>query len=323
MKNKNLRQLLMLSTMMLMSIVSMQVNAQNTEEEALKDAEKKVKLADKNPTNGKMQYEAGMALFSNELGEKKDLDRALTYANRALRIARENPAPKDTLLGLSCLEIGLIYIAKERYEYASDYLEMAIDALEVELGRNDPLTNSTKVVYGGIMLYTSPYNAFAKILEGIIDNQNAPKEKRVENMDEANVALEFALEMLIAKMTDLYRFAVPMIFIDGKKYYVVQTEDWSIEKPLVGWMTAELLRTKEEDEAFKGNETIICDEDGNLRIMSKEEKDKHQFTFSFKQVISNPRKLEYNEGDSRLWFFNPDSHSRLLQMYRDFKAANK
>ena len=47
------------------------VNAQNTVEEALKCADQKTALADKNPTNGKMQYEAAMACLSEALGEKK------------------------------------------------------------------------------------------------------------------------------------------------------------------------------------------------------------------------------------------------------------
>lgn len=63
------------------------VNAQNTQKQALKHLEKTAALADKNPTNGKMQYEAAMACIADVLGEKMNLDRALSYANRALKIA--------------------------------------------------------------------------------------------------------------------------------------------------------------------------------------------------------------------------------------------
>ena len=323
MKNKNFRQRLLLTVLMLMCIVTIQMNAQDSEEKALKTAEQKVKLADKNPKNGKMQYEASMALIDNELGEKKDYDRALAYANRALKIARENPAPKDTLLGLSYMGIGLIYINTDRYENAIDYLEMAIDAFEVELGRDDPLTNNSKIVYGGFMIGAQPYRGLAKIMEAMTDNSLAPKNKRVENMDEANIALEMAFEMVLARMNEQFRYALPMIFIEGEKHFVVQTKDWNMERPLVGWLTAELMRTKEENDAFQGDETIISDNSGNLRIMPKEEKDKHQLTFQFKSIIRNPRRLEYNEGDSRIWFLNPDAYNALLNKYREFKAANK
>ena len=93
----------------LMCAVAFQMNAQTTNVEKLqKEIEQKVKQADKNPKNGKMQYQAAMALINNELEEKKDFDRALTYANRALKIAREHPAPQDTLLGLSCMSLGFL-----------------------------------------------------------------------------------------------------------------------------------------------------------------------------------------------------------------------
>lgn len=73
------------------------VHAQDKVEQALKLAEQKAKLADENVENGKAQYEAAVSFISDVLGEKKDLDRALTYANRALKIAQEHPAPQDTI----------------------------------------------------------------------------------------------------------------------------------------------------------------------------------------------------------------------------------
>ena len=68
---------------------AMTLMAQESVERALKSAEEKVKLADKNPKDGKKQLRAAEALLNDELGEKKDYDRALTYANRALKIAME------------------------------------------------------------------------------------------------------------------------------------------------------------------------------------------------------------------------------------------
>ena len=74
---------------------SLTMNAQTTVETALKNAEKAAKLADKKPNNGKLQYEAAIAFFNDDLGDKKDLDRAQMYAERAVKIAKEFPSPKD------------------------------------------------------------------------------------------------------------------------------------------------------------------------------------------------------------------------------------
>jgi len=297
--------------------------AQNTVEQALKLVEQKVKLADKNPKNGKMQYEAAMAFINDELGEKKDFDRALTYANRALKIASEHPAPQDTLQGLTYMGLGMIYMQKGNYENATDFMEMAMDALEVELGRNDPVTNGIKLVYGTMMVGPQPVRGFAKVQEAMFDNSLAPRDKRIENMEEANIVLESALEMLIADHTRRFRYALPMIFIDGKRYFIVQTADWNMERPLVGWQVQSLLRTDEEREAFKGDDVLICDDSGQFTVLPEEEKEKRQITFNFRHKILNPRKLESDEGDSRIWFFNPAAYNNLLAKYREYKKKLK
>ena len=136
------------------------VNAQNEEEEALKELEAKTKLADKNPTNGKMQYEAATACISDALGEKKNYDRALTYANRAFKIAQEHPAPQDTLKGLSCYALMMIYMGKQSWDNAFDFMEMTVDAFQEELGRFDPVTNGTKLLYGYMMMSANPFRGF-------------------------------------------------------------------------------------------------------------------------------------------------------------------
>jgi tetratricopeptide (TPR) repeat protein len=312
-----------LTIVALMCAVTFQMNAQMTVEQALKSAEQKAKQADKNPKNGKKQYEAAMMFINDELGEKKDYDRALTYANRALKIAREHPAPQDTLQGLTYMALGMIYLGKEEYENANDFFEMSVDAFEVELGRDDPVTNGTKLVNGFSLMFRKPIRAFGKIQEAMFDNSIAPNIKRINNMEEANILLESALEMLIAERTKYFRYALPLIFIDGKRYFVVQTSDWNMERPLVGWKVPSLMRTKEENDAFEGNETIICDDDFQFTVMSDEEREKRPMTFNFGHRIKDPRKLSTNEGDSRIWFFNPAAYNNLLAKFREYKAANK
>ena len=306
----------------LICAVVFQMNAQVTVEHALKEAEQRAKLADKNPKNGKIQYQAAMGFINDELGEKKDFDRALTYAHRALKIAREQPAPQDTLQGLTCMALGMIYLDKGEFENSMDFMEMSMDALEVELGRDNPLTNGTKLVYGGMML-GQPVRAFPKILEAMFDNSLAPKDKRIENMEEANILQEMAFEMLLADQTRRFRYALPMITLSGKKYVIVQTADWNMEHPLVGWQLQNYMRTDEERKAFKGDETILCDEAFQFTVLPDEEKEKRQMTFNFRHKILNPRMLESDEGDTRIWFLNPAAYNNVLAKYREYKAANK
>ena len=295
--------------------------AQTTPDEALKQAENKAKLADKNPKNGKMQYQAAMSFISEDLGEKKDLDRALTYANRAYQIALEQPAPQDTLKGLSTYALAMIYMGKQDWMNTYNYMEKAMDAFQEELGRHDPITNGTKTIFGSFMLYMLPQRAYPRVQEAFNDNGEAPEDKRIENMDMATILLEVSLERLIAMQTELFRYAVPLITKDGKKYFVVQSKDWNIERPLVGWLVPSMLRSDEENATYVGDPTILCDENGNFTVLPKGEKP--QLTFNFRQYLNNPRKLVTNDDDTRIWFFKPEIHKQLLNDFHAFKETLK
>lgn len=301
-------------------VVAFQMNAQNKVDELLKQAEQKAKLADENLENGKMQYEAAISFLSNDLGEKRDLDRALTYANRAFKISQEHPAPQDTLKGLSCYALGMIYMGKQSWENCFDYMEMAMDGFQEELGRYDPVTNGTKLIYGYLMAGAQPLRAFPKIQEAFVDNSMAPQNKRIENMDLANIAQEMALEMLIAEQTKRLSHAVPMIFHDGKSYLIVQTKDWNMERPLLGWMVPSMLRTDAENASYKGDSLILCDENIQFIVVPDEEKAKYKLDFNIIHKLRNPRQLEIEDGSSRIWFLNDQSYNDLLKKFREFKS---
>ena len=316
-----MRKIMMMLAAVLCCWVTTVANAQNTQEQALKEAEKKAKLADKNPKNGKMQLEAAYAFVNDELGEKKELDRALTYANRAYKISQEHPAPQDTLKGLSCYALGLIYMQKQSYDNFLDYMEMAMDGFQEELGRYDPVTIGTKLTYSSFMMGPQPLRAYSKIQDAFNDNENAPQNKRIEKMEEANILLELALEMLIAEQTRRFRYALPLIFKDGKRYLVVQTKFWNMERPLVGWLVQEELATDEEMENAK-DDYILCDDQFKFFTVPKEDKDKYPLLCNFGHKVWNPRKFETKEGDSRIFFLTPDTFNKVLEGFRAFKTNN-
>ena len=296
------------------------VHAQDKVEQALKLAEQKAKFADENVENGKVQYEAAISFISDDLGEKKDLDRALTYANRALKIAQEHPAPQDTLKGLTCYALGMIYMWKQSWENCFDYMEMAMDAFQEELGRYDPVTNGTKLVYGYFMAGAQPLRAFPLILQAFTDNSMAPQNKRIENIDKAFIAQSMALEMLIADYTKRMSHAVPAVIHEGKSYYVIQTKDWNMERPLVGWTVPSMLRTDAENASFKGDDLILCDDNFQLFVVPEEEKEKYNLNFSFLHQVRNPRQLQIKDGSSYIWFLNDQSYNDILKKYREFKS---
>ena len=318
-----MKKLMMICVAMLCCAMATVVNAQNTVEEAMKELESKAKLADQNPTNGKMQYEAAAACMSDALGEKRDYDRALTYANRALKIAQEHPAPQDTLKGLSCYALSMIYLGKQSWDNAFDFMEMTVDAFQEELGRFDPVTNGTKLLYGNMMMLVNPFRGFPLIQDAFLDNELAPQDKRIDNMPQVGIVQELALEMLIAAHTRKYYHGVPRIYVDCQPYYIVQTRDWNIERPLVGWMVPHMLRSKAENDAYEGDPTIVCDEYFNFKVVSGEEREKYAMNFTFKHFLKNPRHLEVEDCSAGIIFPTPDNYDKLITKFREFKASLK
>lgn len=303
-------------TLVLMCAMAFQMNAQTANvEKLLKEAEQIAKLADQNPDNGKMQLNAARAFVNNSWGENCDFDRALVYAHKALKIAQEHPAPQDTLLALTCQTLGLIYVGKQDMENAMDYYEKSLDAFEVELGRLDPVTNGSKLIFGWMIMGAQPSRAFSKILEAIHDNAKAPQEKRIQNMEEAAIILEMAMEMAIEEQTQDFRYALPVITFDGNPYIIVQTGSWNIERPIVGWMSL----SSPEQETDGENETILFGQDGRLTVLSEEDQDKRQLMFNCKYSSNNPLMLELNEGDARFLNFAPDVYEQILSAFREFK----
>ena len=258
---------------------------------------------------------------NNALGDKKDLDRAQMYAERAVKLAKEFPSPKDTLQGLSNWALGMIHMQKNNSEEAMNYLEMALDAFEVELGRHDPVTNGSKLVFAYMAMYSSPMRGAPKVLEALYDNAMAPQDKQIDNMAEANIMLETAMEFLLAQQTQMFRHALPLITYEGQRYLIVETTDWSMERPLMGWLAAGLMDDEGEDDTPQGDQIVLVDDNINFKVLKGEERHKVNMNTSFKHFMSKPTHLEANPEDSRIWFLEPDNYKNLLNKYREFKAA--
>ena len=301
------------------------VNAQSSVEDLLKSAEQKAKLADKNPENGKMQYQAAMAFIDDELGEKKDFDRAQTYAYRAYQIAQEHPAPQDTLKGLSCQALSMIYAGKQSWDNALDFMDMTMDAFEEELGKSNPATNGVKLTYGNLLLKVRPVRSFLRIQEAFYNNETAPQSQRTKNMMQAGIVQEMSIERYIAEMSKCYSNCIPRVYVDCKPYFIVQTPDWNIGRPLVGWMVPDLLRPESEKAAaYQASPLIVCDENFQFKVVPIEEKDKYGLDYHFTYDFENPHYLDFRDCSAGIIFvYNPDKFNEIITKYREFKDANK
>lgn len=317
----------LLTLVMLICAMALHIHAQEDSVAiALKDAEQKAKLADKNPNDGKLQYKAGVAFIQDLLKDKKNYDLALQYLERAQKIAEAQTIMKDTLLGLTYMGLGTTYMEKKDFEKGVSYMGKASDAFEQELGKYDPLTNCSKLIYSMTMMGPRPFYAFyafPKILEAFVNNNQAPENKRIENIDEANILLEIATEMFIAAQTKMFRYALPLISFKGKRCLVIQTADWNIERPLVGWMVPSMLDDDEENDTINRDPNLLFDDNGQIIAMTEEERKQKNLVFNFRYFARNPRRLVSNEGDSRIWFMSPEDYGKVLAAYREYKKKEK
>lgn len=119
------------------------------------------------------------------------------------------------------------------------------------------------------------------------------------------------------------KHAVPMVKRDGKTYLVVQTKDWNMERPLVGWTVPELFGKDAKNENSKEDDLILCDEDLQLFIVPKEKKEQYKLEFNYIHQIKNPRQFQIKEGSSFIWFLGDQSYNDILKKYRELKAKNQ
>ena len=256
------------------------VNAQNTVEENkkmvstnLQMAEQTVKLADANPTDGQKQYAAATALVGIAVNTDGQYDRAISYAHKALEIAKAQKEQKDTLLANTYSLLSNIYLMQGSVDNACDFMELSVDAAEEQLGRYDAVTIYSRLKTGLtlISIYPDTRRGFLHVLQAFYDNDKAPVNKRIKNMDQFNIRHNLAMEQMLTAYTNANRYAVPVFMMDGEKYYIVQTRDWHIGQPLVNWLSPNMLRSQEEREAHMGENIVIMNDKGEFRRLSKEE----------------------------------------------------
>lgn len=297
--------------------MTISLNAQSDVEKLLNEAEAKANLADANPTNARMQYDAAKAFFNDKV-IKITLDRVKKYASKAINIALEEPVQKDTVLGLSYDLLGQIYLGEKSYENAIDSWEIAIEAYEKELGKYDPVTIGKKFTYACSITLFDPYRGYPLMVEAFNDNEKLPSHKRIKNMDLATILLEISLEQYIAEQNKRFKYTLPEIVYEGEKYVMVQTRTWSMESPLIGWFMP--LSDTEENQPDKFNYIIIMNEKtGELRQFAKDDNNRPEFSTSFTFSEKNPGNLEIKEFNLSLKKYPQSTYNQILEKYLELK----
>jgi len=305
----------------LICAVAFQANAQNTAEEKKKAAEAAVRLADENPEDGKKQYTAAWALFNVATDDSSKYEQALTYAYKALEIAKAHKERKDTLLAEAYSVLGVIYQMQGSVDNACDFMEQSVDVLEEQLGRYDPLTIYNRLRTGLNIKSICPdaRRSFPYIMQAFYDNNKAPADKRIKHLELVDIYYNLAMEELMAVHTNSNRYTLLVLMIDGKSYYVMQTRDWHIGQPLTNWLTPNLLRSEEEREAHCGENIILMNEQGEFSRLTKKEGQKLRLVTPHFRLDPSSNKMEIVTPDpSHLVCFQPETYNEIVEKFNKF-----
>lgn len=300
--------------------VAFQVSAQNTVEENKKMAEQTVKLADANPTDGQKQYAAATALVGMAVNTDGQYDRAISYAHKALEIARAQKEQKDTLLANTYSLLSNIYMMQGSVDNACDFMELSVDATEEQLGRYDPATiyNRLKTGLTLISIYPDTRRGFLNVMQAFYDNDKAPVNKRIKNMEQLNIQFSMAMEQMLTAYANGNRYAVPVVMMDGEKYFLVQTRDWHIGQPLANWLSPNMLRSEDERLAHRGENIILMNDKVEFRRLTKEEGQNLPMVFPQFMLNPNSREVEIAPGASYLWFLQPETYNETVKRFEEF-----
>lgn len=307
----------------LIGAVAFNANAQSNIEKLLKVAEKAVLMADQNPQDGQKQLAAARALVTDSLGEKRNVERSMTYANKALAIAKAQPELKDTLLGNTCLVLGRLYLEKQDVANGFDYIEMGVDAYERELGKYNPATNGTKVACFYYLAGVDPRRAFPFVLDAFYNNEKAPENMKIKNMDWAVMALSIATEYLLADYELRFKNVVPMVTFEGERYLVLQLSDWHVGTPFTKWLAPLLIRQQNGDRSIHGDIILMNDNTSEMRRITPDYKNRVNLNFNFKYDIKNPREFLYHESNAYIVNFQQDKYDKLVELYNQFINKGK
>ena len=298
--------------------------AQNDVDEVLKQVEQKVKLADKEQTDGKLQLQAARALVRDDLGERRDPDRALIYANRALKIAEAQTVLKDTLKGHTYLTLGGIYFGKRDLGKAIDCYEKGLEYIGQELGRYDRWTIYNKICIGNFIMTSLDIRRGSLIVQqAFLDSEMTPEDQRIQNISELSFLYELSIEYLMADIANRMQCGLPLLFYEGKRYLVLETDTWNMEQPIVGWLMPSIMNMLQGKNKEEKSKMILCDyydENAPLRLIEPVGNDRPQVFAGFAINPTDHRYLSVHENNTFLLFFPESTINKILERYHAFKA---
>ena len=284
---------------------AMNVNAQSEVTESKNEMMLRLtKAADENPADWKAQHEAGRFLLDKENGVY-NMSQAAKYYERLFPLT--TVFKKEIPDSVIC-EAGSMLIAaaadKKDFDKALFYVDEMLRAPKVGVEIKDDYLNVADV-WG--IIYSMTKEDMVGSLAYMIDFRERLAKGNNPGLEYTDMTTMVLFEQLMEKYRDMYGGKLIEVTIDNKKYILISTNDWNIEKPLMGWM--------KETEGDK-NSVYYCSDDGKV---TDDLHGQMEFNFNFDKDGIKPA----DTANARLVTVTPERRQQLVDAYRNYMKKSK
>ena len=152
------------------------------------------------------------------------------------------------------------------------------------------------------------------------NNEKAPEEQKIKNMDWAGMGLAMATEYLLADYALRFNHVVPLITFEGEKYLVLQMADWHVGMPFVNWLAPVLVREQNGVKKELGDAILMNNQTREIRRITPDYKNRASLslTFGLMYNVRNPRELMFADDNAYIMNFQQDKYDQLVELYNQF-----
>ena len=279
------------------------VNAQTTEVESISDKYFRLsKIADENPSDWKSQLEVAHILLNKESGFYNQT-RAMKYYERIYHTATDiNREIPDSILRETFTALIIEATDKKDAKKALFYTGEAKRAEKVGVDLGD----TSLQIEGWGYFYNLIVGKSVNALPHIMDFRDKVTEMNLPGIENTDLSTAMAFESVLSTYKKMFGDKLLEITLDGKKYIIIASKDWNIEKPFMGWMG------DIEDTDNDNKPRLMYGEDGKVY-----DNVHGQMSFSYKWDKKNGI-VPQVDANAKLINVTPEQRQKMIEAYREY-----
>ena len=293
---------------------AMNVNAQTEGTESKNEKMLRLtKAADENPTDWKAQFDAGMFLV-NKGTEMYNPAQAEKYFERLFHLAMDlkKEVPDSVVPAAGMMLMG-IAAGKDDLDRALFYIDAMRHA--EKMGVRPPKDDGYSLVFEMMgSMYSMGKDEDERSLYYMTELRNHLTKDKKQGIEHTDYMTAMLYDKLMSKYMDMFGDKLIELTIDGKKYIALSSEEWNIEKPLMGW--TEWMKETEGDQ----KSLYYCCDDGKVTDDLHSEM---KYSFYCNRDTKYNIKLD-DDTNVRLITVTPERRQQMVEAYRKYmKKAKK